>query len=134
MVRVMSVGVLVALALVLAALALLVATAQSARADDYDECYWLNMEGISEETQQATRDGLESRGWYSAPQTASMPSTAPVAALWARWAERHEALAKLPPELSRAGGGRSPQAIKSSRYLVAGTVAGCGPYSILCST
>ena len=67
MVRVMSVGVLVTLALVLAALALLVATAQSARADDYDECYWLNMEGISEETQQATRDGLESRGWYSDP-------------------------------------------------------------------
>jgi hypothetical protein len=67
MVRVMSVGVLVALALVLAALALLVATAQSARADDYDECYWLNMEGISEETQQATRDGLESRGWYDEP-------------------------------------------------------------------
>ena len=67
MVRVMSVGVLVALALVLAALALLVATAQSARADDYDECYWLNMEGISEETQQATRDGLESRGWYDDP-------------------------------------------------------------------
>jgi hypothetical protein len=25
------------------------------------------MEGISEETQQATRDGLESRGWYSDP-------------------------------------------------------------------
>ncbi len=81
MVRVMSVGVLVALALALASLALLVATAQSARADDYDDCYWLNMEGISEETQQATRDGLESRGWYSAPQTASMPSTAPIAAL-----------------------------------------------------
>src|SRR5215213_3251409 len=90
MVRVMSVGVLVALALALASLAL-IDTAQSARADDYDDCYWLNMEGISEETQQATRDGLESRGWYSAPQTASMPSTAPVAALWARWAVRHEA-------------------------------------------
>ena len=67
MVRVMSVGVVVALALAVASLALLVATAQSARADDYDECYWLNMEGISEETQQATRDGLESRGWYSDP-------------------------------------------------------------------
>ena len=25
------------------------------------------MEGISEETQQATRDGLESRGWYDDP-------------------------------------------------------------------
>ena len=61
MVRVMSVGVLVALALALATLAL-IATPQSARADDYDDCYWLNMEGISEETQQATRDGLESRG------------------------------------------------------------------------
>ena len=67
MVRVMCVGVLVALALAVASLALLVATAQSARADDYDDCYWLNTEGISEETQQATRDGLESRGWYSAP-------------------------------------------------------------------
>ena len=66
MVRVMSVGVLVALALALAMLAF-IATPQSARADDYDECYWLNMEGISEETQQATRDGLESRGWYSDP-------------------------------------------------------------------
>jgi len=62
MVRVMGVGVVVALALALAALAL-VATAESARADHYDECYWLSMEGISEETQQATRDGLESRGW-----------------------------------------------------------------------
>ena len=82
MVRVMSVGVLVALALAVASLALLVATAQSARADDYDDCYWLNMEGISEETQQATRDGLESRGWYeTTPQTATMPSTAPVAGL-----------------------------------------------------
>jgi hypothetical protein len=67
MVRVMGVGVLVALALAVASLALLVVTAQSARADDYDECYWLNMEGISEETQQATRDGLESRGWYDDP-------------------------------------------------------------------
>ena len=66
MVRVMSVGVLVALALALATLAL-IATPQSARADDYDDCYWLNMEGISEETQQATRDALESRGWYSDP-------------------------------------------------------------------
>ena len=67
MVRVMGAGVLVALALAVASLALLVATPQSARADDYDECYWLNMEGISEETQQATRDGLESRGWYDDP-------------------------------------------------------------------
>jgi hypothetical protein len=66
MVRVMGVGVLVAaLALAVAALALIV-TAESARA--YDEgCYWLNMEGISEETQQATRDALESWGWYSDP-------------------------------------------------------------------
>ena len=66
MVRVMGARVLVALALAAATLAL-TATAQSARADDYDECYWLNMEGISEETQQATRDGLESRGWYDDP-------------------------------------------------------------------
>jgi len=65
MVRVIGVGVLVALGLTVASLALL-ATAQSARA--YDEvCYWLNMEGISEETQQATRDALESRGWYYDP-------------------------------------------------------------------
>ena len=71
MVRVMRVGVLVAaLALALASLAL-IATAESARADD-EGCYWLNMEGISE-------------------QTATMPSTAPVAALWARWAVRREA-------------------------------------------
>jgi len=62
MVRVMGVGVLVALALALASLALL-ATPESARAA-YEGCYWLNMEGISEETQQATRDGLESWGWY----------------------------------------------------------------------
>ena len=61
MVRVMGVG-----ALAVASLAFL-ATPESARADDYDECYWLNMEGISEETQQATRDGLESRGWYDDP-------------------------------------------------------------------
>ena len=65
MVRVMGVGVLVALALALASLALL-ATPESARAA-YEGCYWLNMEGISEETQQATRDGLESRGWYDDP-------------------------------------------------------------------
>ena len=70
MVRVMGVGVLVALALALAALALIAtperATPESARA--YDEgCYWLNMERISEEMQQATRDGLDSRGWYDDP-------------------------------------------------------------------
>src|SRR5829696_9549445 len=128
----MGVGVLVALALATASLAL-IATAQSARADDYDECYWLNMEGISEETQQATRDALESRGWYSAPQTASSSSTAPIAALWAHGVVRHEAEAKLLPELFRAGGGRSPLAIKSCGYLVVGTVAGCGPCSVMCS-
>ncbi len=42
-------------------------------------------------------------------------------------------LAKFPPELSRADGGRSPRVIKSSRYLVAGTVAEGGPCSVLCS-
>jgi hypothetical protein len=71
LVRVMGVGVLVALALALAALALIAtperATPESARADDYDECYLLNMEGVSDETQQATRDGLDSRGWYDDP-------------------------------------------------------------------
>ena len=67
MVRVMAVGVLVALALAVASLALLIATAQSARADDYDECYWLNMEGISEETLEPTINALDSRGWYSDP-------------------------------------------------------------------
>ena len=67
MVRVMGVGVLVALALAVAVASLaLIATAESARAE-HEGCYWLNMEGISEETQQATRDGLESRGWYSDP-------------------------------------------------------------------
>ncbi len=66
MVRVMGVGVLVALALAVAALAL-IATQESARADDLEDCYWLNMEGISEETQQATRDALESWGWYADP-------------------------------------------------------------------
>ena len=68
-----SVAVLVALALAVAALALIaapesarIATPESARA--YDEgCYWLNMEGISEDTQEATRDGLDSRGWYYDP-------------------------------------------------------------------
>jgi len=65
-VRVMGVGVLVALALAVASLALIVATAQSALAE-HDVCYWLNTEGIDEETQEATRDALESRGWYSDP-------------------------------------------------------------------
>ena len=66
-VRVMGVGVLVALALAVASLAL-IATSESARADDYEDCYWINMEGISEETQEATRNALEARGWYSAPR------------------------------------------------------------------
>ncbi len=65
MVRVMGVGVLVALALAIASLAL-IATAESARAD-HEGCYWLNMEGISEETQEATRNALEALGWYSDP-------------------------------------------------------------------
>ena len=62
----MGVGVLVALALALAALALM-ATPESAPADEYEDCYWLDMEGISEETQEDTRDTLEARGWYSDP-------------------------------------------------------------------
>src|SRR5215217_8733968 len=99
----MGVGVLVALALAIASLAL-IATAESARADDYDECYWLNMEGISEETQQATRDGLESRGWYSEPIDSIDALYSPGCGAVGRWAVRHEALAKLPPELSRGGG------------------------------
>ena len=65
MVRVMGVGVLVALALALASLAL-IATSESARAY-YEGCYWLNMELLSEETQEATTNALESRGWYSDP-------------------------------------------------------------------
>jgi hypothetical protein len=66
MVRVMGVGVLVALALTVASLALIATTVESARAY-YEGCYWLNMEGISEETQEATTNALESRGWYSDP-------------------------------------------------------------------
>src|SRR5215216_797480 len=90
----MGVGVLVALALALAALALIAtperATPESARA--YDEgCYWLSMERISEETLEPTTNALDSRGWYDAPQTASMPSTAPIAALWVSLAVRHKA-------------------------------------------
>src|SRR5215218_612915 len=95
MVRVMGVGVLVALALALAALALIAtperATPESARA--YDEgCYWLSMERISEETLEPTTNALDSRGCgTTTPQTASMPSTAPIAALWVSLAVRHEA-------------------------------------------
>jgi len=66
----MGVGVLVALALALAALALIAtperATPESARA--YDEgCYWLSMERISEETLEPTTNALDSRGWYDDP-------------------------------------------------------------------
>ncbi len=66
MVRVMGAGVLVALALAVASSLALIPTPESARAAD-EGCYWLNMEGISEETQEATRNALESRGWYSDP-------------------------------------------------------------------
>ena len=67
MVRVMGVGVLVALALAVAVASLaLIATAESARAE-HEGCYWLNMEGISEDTQEATRNALDSRGWYEDP-------------------------------------------------------------------
>ena len=65
MVRVMGAGVLVALTLAVASLAL-IPTPESARADD-EGCYWLNMEGISEDTQEATRNALDSRGWYEDP-------------------------------------------------------------------
>ena len=65
MVRVIGMGILVALALVVASLAL-IAAAESARAD-HEGCHWLNMEGISEETQEATRNALEALGWYSDP-------------------------------------------------------------------
>jgi hypothetical protein len=65
MVRVMGAVVLVALTLTVASLAL-IATPESARADD-EGCYWLNMEGISEDTQEATRNALDSRGWYEDP-------------------------------------------------------------------
>ena len=66
MVRVMGVGVLVALALAVASLALIAATPERARA--YPEgCYWLNLQLISEETKEATTNALESRGWYSDP-------------------------------------------------------------------
>jgi hypothetical protein len=71
----MGVGVLVALALALAALALIAtperATPESARA--YDEgCYWLSMKRISEETLEPTTNALDSRGWYDDDPTDSI--------------------------------------------------------------
>jgi hypothetical protein len=66
MVRVMGAGVLVALTLAVASSLALIATPESARAAD-EGCYWLNMEGISEDTQEATRNALDSRGWYEDP-------------------------------------------------------------------
>ena len=66
MVRVTGAGVLVALTLAVASSLALIATPESARADD-GGCYWLNMEGISEDTQEATRNALDSRGWYEDP-------------------------------------------------------------------
>src|SRR5919112_2372879 len=76
-----SVAVLVALALAVASLALIAPEtfddlikgtaeepkAESARAQHYKGCYWLNMEGISEETLEPTINALDSRGWYSDP-------------------------------------------------------------------
>ena len=75
-----SVEVLVALALAVASLALIApetfddlikgtaedAKAESARAP-HEDCYWLNLELLSEDTHEATRDGLDSRGWYDDP-------------------------------------------------------------------
>ena len=76
-----SVEVLVALALAVASLALIAPEsfddlikgtaeqrkAESARADDYKDCYWLNMEGVSKETLEPTINALDSRGWYDDP-------------------------------------------------------------------
>ena len=75
-----SVEVLVALALAVASLALIATEtfndlikgtaeepkAESARALQKD-CYWLNLELISEETLEPTINALDSRGWYSDP-------------------------------------------------------------------
>ena len=76
-----SVAVLVALGLAVASLALIAPEpfdnfikgtaaeerkAESARVPNKG-CYWLNLELISEETLEATSDGLDSRGWYSDP-------------------------------------------------------------------
>jgi hypothetical protein len=91
MVGVTGAGVLVGLTLAVASSLALIPTPEGARADD-EGCYWLNMEGISEDTQEATRNALDSRGWYEeTPQAASMPSTARAAARWASLAVRHEA-------------------------------------------
>jgi hypothetical protein len=75
-----SVEVVVALALAVASLALIApetfddlskGTAEERKAESvrahYKGCYWLKMEGISEQTQEATRNALESWGWYSDP-------------------------------------------------------------------
>ena len=75
-----SVEVLVALALAVASLALtatetfndlIKGTAEEPKAESaralHKDCYWLNLEMISEETLEPTRDGLESRGWYEDP-------------------------------------------------------------------
>ena len=75
-----SVEVLVALALAVASLALIApetfddlikGTAEEPKAESaralHKDCYWLNLEMISEETLEPTRDGLESRGWYEDP-------------------------------------------------------------------
>ena len=75
-----SVEVLVALALAVASLALIApetfddlikGTAEEAKAESaralHKDCYWLNLERISEETLEPTRDALDSRGWYEDP-------------------------------------------------------------------
>src|SRR5919107_5612269 len=75
-----SVAVLVALALAVASLAptatetfndLIKGTAEESKAESaralHNDCYWLNLELISEDTHEATRNGLDSRGWYEDP-------------------------------------------------------------------
>jgi hypothetical protein len=75
-----SVEVLVALALAVASLALtatetfndlIKGTAEEPKAESaralHKDCYWLNLEMISEETLEPTRDALDSRGWYEDP-------------------------------------------------------------------
>jgi hypothetical protein len=75
-----NVAVLVALALAVASLAptatetfndVIKGTAEEAKAESarapHKDCYWLNLELISEDTHEATRDGLDSRGWYEDP-------------------------------------------------------------------
>ena len=75
-----SVAVLVALALAVASLALtatetfndlIKGTAEEPKAENaralHKDCYWLNLELISEETLEPTINALDSRGWYYDP-------------------------------------------------------------------